>query len=704
MKWFLPVFFVFCVSPTVAHGAEEKAALQQAKELYFSGQQEEALAAYIDLSKKNQDKISFLNAAFIALERNQAKKAVDIMMAAYRIYPQDENILDMLAEALLSDGQYTAAERILSLFPSQKPEKAAFHYINLARAQRGLNERKLAKFNLEMATRSGTHAGLAYYLLGTLQNEDKQYSQARESFAKAVAHDPQFTEARRSYAQALEKTGKKDEAIRQYRMIYTVDKHDDITNKALARLKVNVSAHPTPTSTEKKPLVPSFVTPISIPPLYKPEEVKIGLGVQKNGHPSARTVVQFTMSHPFTITNSHGIALAKGNAGEEWQIHLQQRKPFILTAKGTKIPFKKIITVTPRSNDNTKAPTFILKNIMSGAGMTWMSVTDREYRGKLQVVYNPNLNTLVPINIVTIEEYLLGVIASEMPTQFPADALKAQAVLARTYALKHKNKHKKYGFDLCDSQNCQVYGGVLSESPSGNDAVSTTLGEVLLYEDKPIEGVFSANTGGITQSAQDAGWSETPYLHSVSDYKRLDLENLQPYQFKELLQYPQEAYSRYDKNVSASAFRWARVITIEDLQKEIQRKKKDIGKIVALIPEQRTKSGYVSKLIVKGTKGQITLKKENIIRSNLGLGMLRSSYFIVEPNYENRQLKYFVLYGGGWGHGVGFDQTGAAGRAEEGQHYQTILHHYFPLANFYSPLEQISPSNEFKNSTFLDGF
>lgn len=84
--------------------------------------------------------------------------------------------------------------------------------------------------------------------------------------------------------------------------------------------------------------------------------------------------------------------------------------------------------------------------------------------------------------------------------------------------------------------------------------------------------------------------------------------------------------------------------------------------------------------------------------------MLRSSYFIVEPNYENRQLKYFVLYGGGWGHGVGFDQTGAAGRAEEGQPYQTILHHYFPLANFYSPLEQVSPSSELKNSTFLDGF
>lgn len=693
-----------CVLPTFAQETDESSLLQQAKELYFSGQQEESLASYVDLSKKTKNKVSFLNAAFIALELNQAKKAVDIMMAAYRIYPQDENVLDMLAEAFLSDGQYTAAERILSLLPSQTPDKAAFYYINLARAQRGLNERNLAKFNLEMATRFGTHAGLAYYLLGTLQTEDKQYTQASQSFEKAVAHDPQFTEARRCYARSLEQIGKKAEAIRQYRMIYTVDKHDDITNKALARLHVDPSALATPSAAQRKPLSPSFVSPLSIPPLYKPEEIRIGLGVQKNGRPSARNVVEFTMSHPFTIVNSRSITLAKGNAGEIWQIHLQQRKPFILTPKGKKIPFKKVVTVTPRSNDNTKASTFILKNILSGAGMTWMNVTDREYRGKLEVVYNSSLNTLVPINVITIEDYLLGVIASEMPTQFPAEALKAQAVLARTYALKHKNKHKKYGFDLCDSQNCQVYGGVQSESEKGNGAVSATMGEVLLYEDKPIESVFSANTGGITQSARDAGWSDTPYLHSVSDYKQLDLENLQPYQFKELLQYPQDAYSRYDKNVSPSAFRWARVITVEDLQKAIARKKKDIGQVTALIPQQRTKSGYVSKLIVKGTKGQLTLKKENIIRSNLGLGMLRSSYFIVEPNYENRRLKYFVLYGGGWGHGVGFDQTGAAGRAAQGQPYQSILHHYFPLANFYSPLEQVFSSSEFKNSTFLDGF
>ena len=115
-----------------------------------------------------------------------------------------------------------------------------------------------------------------------------------------------------------------------------------------------------------------------------------------------------------------------------------------------------------------------------------------------------------------------------------------------------------------------------------------------------------------------------------------------------------------------------------DLRALIKRQKKDIGKITAIIPQKRGRSGYVTQVLVKGTNGNITLSKENVIRNNLAPGMLRSSYFIVVPNYENRQLKNFVFYGGGWGHGVGFCQTGSAGRADAGQDYKDILAHYFP--------------------------
>ena len=687
---------IFLLLPLFAQENVEEEQLNQIREIYFSGQPLKALEAYINLSKETNNREAFLNAAFIALEQNQPKNAVDIMMAAYRIYPQDSEVLDMLAESFLADGQYAASERVLSLLP-ENAEKAGFYYINLARTQLGLGERDLAKYNLELAARAGTHTGLANYLLGTLQQQDKQYVKAAESFGKAVAYDPQFTEARRGWADALEKSGHPEEATRQYRTLYTTEKHDAQIARSFERLKARFP-HVKPEVSTTTAVSPLFVAPLPKLANYTPQEVKVGLGIAQNGKPPHRTNVTFSVSQPFTITNLKGVSLARGKANEIWQIVLEQHTAFIVTSQGKKIPFQKLVTISPTPSNAAKASTILVKNIVSGAGMTWMNVADKQYRGKLQVSYNTNLNTLVPINIVTMEEYLQGVISSEMPTQFPLEALKAQAVLARTYALKHIGKHKKYGFDVCDSQNCQVYGGVQSETERGNFAVDSTQGEILTHNDKPIESVFSANTGGITQSAKDAGWTETPYLHSVSDYKNFDFEHLQPYQFKELLQYPLDAYSRYDKNVSRASFRWTRVVTVEDLQRIIRRQKKDIGTITALIPLHRSQSGYVSKLVVKGTKGQVTLNKENAIRANLSLGLLRSSYFIVEPNYEKHKLKYFVLYGGGWGHGVGFDQTGAAGRAEEGQDYQTILNHYFPLAEFYSP-RQVQKN---KNITFLE--
>ncbi len=663
----------------------EQERLQEAGDLYFDYKQDDALEAYIELSKDTANRQAFLNAAFIAMEQNNPKQAVDIMTAAYRKHPQDRETIEMTAEAYLADGQYRSAEKFLSLLP-EDPARAGFFHINLARAQMGLGEKKLAKYNLKMAVRADTHPALANYLLGILYEEEKDYKQAAEVFRQATVYDHQFIEAKKHYAAALEKLGSYNEAYRQYRMIYSSEKHLKDVNAALARLKPRLSRPEKEIVGGKEILKHTFVKPLIPPENVQTKEIKIGLGMRQNGRPSVRSTVHFIPSHDFTITDAQtGKLLARGKAKESWVAVLQNGKPHLLTPANKKIPFTKSVLITPSSKTEGEGHTIIVKNVMSGAGMTWASVDDKEYRGKLQITHHPALNTLIPINIVNIEEYLQGVIASEMPTQFPMDALRAQAVLARTYALKHLGKHKYYGYDLCDTQNCQVYGGVTSESERGNAAVESTMGEILKYKNKPIESVFSANCGGITQSAKEAGWYDTPYLNPVSDYKDFDFNQLQPYHFKELLQYPHDAYSRYGKHVSMAAFRWTRVVDEEDLSQIIKRQKKDIGRITAILPVRRGRSGYVSRLIVKGTKGSVTLNKENVIRNNLSLGMLRSSYFIVEPNYQDRELKYFVFYGGGWGHGVGFDQTGAAGRAEAGQGYQEILKHYFPIADFYSP-------------------
>ncbi|MBR3632585.1 MAG: SpoIID/LytB domain-containing protein [Elusimicrobiaceae bacterium] len=665
-----PVSFCHAVS------TEEK--LAAAAKLYFEGHPQQALQAYIDLSKETQNKDSFLNATFIALEQGNPKQAVDIVSTAYMLYPHDPEITEFTAEAYLADGQYENAEKFFSLLDGGG-EKSEFLLIHVARAQLGMGETELAKHNLQRAATGENHLSLSNYLLGQIYEKEKNWAQAADAYGKAIDYDHQFAEARARYAVCLERNKDYNDAFRQYRILHAASPKNQLYITALQRLRPKITKKEKDLESRKEQKKHTLVKPV-ISLEGNLQTVRVALGTTAGGRPSPRTQLIFSPSHPFTVTiKNTGKTLVIGKGKEIWRAELTNGKAALFSPTGKRYPFQGAIIVTPKSADAMQGATILIQKVMSGAGMTWASVDDKEYRGQLEIIHDKKHNTLLPINIVNIEEYLMGVLSSEMPAGFPMNALRAQAVLARTYALKHLGKHKAYGYDLCDTQNCQVYGGVGAESETGNAAVESTMGQVLFYQNTPIEGVFSANCGGFTQSAQEAGWYPTAYLNPVSDYQDFNFDTLQPYQFKDLLQHPHQAYSRYNKHVSPAAYRWARVIEEADLRQLIQRQKKDIGRITAIIPQKRGRSGYVTQVLVKGTKGNITLSKENVIRNNLAPGMLRSSYFIVVPNYEGRKLKNFVFYGGGWGHGVGFCQTGSAGRAEAGQDYQTILQHYFPL-------------------------
>lgn len=666
---FLPVF--------AADPVEQQ--LKKAADLYFSGKPKEALEDYIQISKQSHPKDSFLNAAFITLEQGKPKEAVDILNAALKFYPDDDTLREFTADAYLADGQFLNAEKLLSTIVNEK--RGEFYNINLARAQMGMGENNLAKHNLQTAAAGKSLVSLSNYFLGLIYEQEKNYLEAAAAYKKAVNYDHQFAEARLHYAASLEKLGDYDEAWKQYRMLRASEKSLPEIGKAIERLRPKLSQKPEEIEKGKKIKTHTFVKPV-LSLDGKLETIRVGLGARGNGAPSIRTSLTFSPSHFFRVIDTQtGKTLATGKGKEEWTVVLKNKKAYVQDPKGKKHPFAKSIKITQQNPSPNEGHTIIIKSVLSGAGMTWVSIDDKEYRGVLEVIYNTRLNALVPVNHINMEEYVMGVMSSEMPSGFPLNALRSQAVLARTYALQKKGKHKSYGYDVCDTQHCQVYGGVSSESEPGNAAVESTMGQVLLYKNRPIESVFSANCGGFTQSAKEAGWFETAYLKPVSDYKDFDFEKLQPYHFADLLRHPHEAYSRYDKHVSPAAYRWARVVEVDELQQIIKKQKRDIGEITAIIPLQRSRSGYVGKLTVQGTKDTITLDKENVIRRNLSLGMLRSSYFIVQPNYQNRKLKNFIFYGGGWGHGVGFCQTGSAGRAEAGQDYKTILKHYFPLAN-----------------------
>ncbi len=144
---------------------------------------------------------------------------------------------------------------------------------------------------------------------------------------------------------------------------------------------------------------------------------------------------------------------------------------------------------------------------------SFLTVGEKGYRGDLRIAKSGAKLQLV--NVVPLESYLLGVVPGEMPKDWPLEALKAQAVAARTYAVSHFVKAK--GFDLYSDWRSQVYYGVASEGPGPTRAVNETKGEILMYEGAPAQTFYFSSSGGRTLSSLDVFGMEIPYLQSVGD-------------------------------------------------------------------------------------------------------------------------------------------------------------------------------------------
>jgi len=273
------------------------------------------------------------------------------------------------------------------------------------------------------------------------------------------------------------------------------------------------------------------------------------------------------------------------------------------------------------------------------------------------------------------------VVSSEMPIKSPVEALKAQAVMARTHALyikKMTHRHKKEGYDLCDGEHCQVYGGVRSESERSRDVVDATRGRVVTYKGKMAQVIYSSNCGGFTQSGKDVtGWGDVPYWKGISDGYSLGGRPSSPWELRQWLSSWPTAFCKPSNDVHPSHFRWSRVVAFRDLEDKLDKKFR-IGKLKSLRPLRRSSSGNVNAIQIVGSRKKVKLDSETQIRSMLGLGSLRSTLFVMETEYDAKgQPAFAVFHGGGWGHGVGLCQSGAMGRAEAGQGYEEIIKAYF---------------------------
>ena len=289
---------------------------------------------------------------------------------------------------------------------------------------------------------------------------------------------------------------------------------------------------------------------------------------------------------------------------------------------------------------------------------------NRRYAGELRVSLNDKKLNI--INYLKLEKYLKSVVGSEMPKEFPLAALQAQAIAARTYALKLLDKNKL--FDLHSTQASQVYLGLESETVKINRAVKSTNSLVLFYKDQLIDAVFHSSSGGRTESSGQVWKYQLPYLKSVIDY---------------------------DHN--STKYRWTNKFTSAELEKIFP----DLGGVNSIHIIDRSNTDRVLKIILYGTNRNKIISGKNLRKKlkllstkfefDLKFNPFNSSKVDNKLTYDNKLVndltpqplplipeEYFLFVRGfGAGHGVGMSQWGAKTMAERGSSFRKILKHYY---------------------------
>lgn len=368
------------------------------------------------------------------------------------------------------------------------------------------------------------------------------------------------------------------------------------------------------------------------------------------------------------------------------------------------------------SENNTMPLVFQGKSISHPFPVTQVGQS-RKYRGAIGVV-NGQKTGLTAFNTILIEEYLYGVIPCEMVASWPQEALKAQAVAARSISLYQYNRYNSRGYNLVDTTATQVYKGVTAETPYTTKAVEETKGEVIKYQGKIAEALYFSTSGGYTESAVNVWGNNVPYLVAMPDI--------------------------YETKPEQKS--WSRNITLTEIDRCLANKNINIGQAQGMKILSRTSSGRVAKMQVIGTAGTYEVNNEQVrtFFSGTNEGSLKSRLFSFEPISSDKQdtkvdtevmilsandlvknklanqyvmsnstletlpnsitiqtetgVKTFenapiegqtrlkntetflgdmIIYGEGFGHGVGMSQSGARGMAEAGYTYDQILQYYY---------------------------
>ena len=422
----------------------------------------------------------------------------------------------------------------------------------------------------------------------------------------------------------------------------------------------------------------------------------------------------------FTLNGKYAVSSGGRSFSGQWTALLQDGR-ILLRDTTAVVEAGDEITLVP---SDPETDSFTLHAVTIGVAFHWQRNEDQTFRGRLKFIVENDRITAV--NILSVEDYLLSVISSEMSATSSAELLKAHAVISRSWLLAQMDKtarlnagEGKYttsfitdteiirwydredhiNFDVCADDHCQRYQGITRASTQiVEQAVRETSGEVLMYEGLICDARYSKCCGGITELFENA-WEPVshPYLQKITDSKQ------QPDGFNDELTQETNAVkwiegvpdafcntndrktlsqvlNNYDQETN-DFFRWKVTYPQKELSALVMEKTGiDFGLITELVPVTRGTSGRIIRLLIKGDRKTMIIGKELEIRKALSKTHLYSSAFFVEKETGGGET-YFTLHGAGWGHGVGLCQIGAAVMGASGYPYSEILMHYFRNAN-----------------------
>ncbi|MDE2509568.1 MAG: SpoIID/LytB domain-containing protein [Elusimicrobia bacterium] len=675
-------------------------ALARARALYFSGDVLIAAEAFEKAVKTSPADVSAWRDGSIAWgEAGRPEKAVAYARRAAAL-DADSRTRTALGWALLREADYADSEAAFADALARDPENS-WAALGSGCAELALGRAAQAVPLLKRAGDDALLLTLSSFYLGRAEEALGDPAAAAEAYKRAVVGDAYFHEGRNPLTRVYLKLKRYNDAWRQLTRLAEAEPSARLTRALMDKVR------PLLTGSAEPRHLNSGRPPISAPATDSETQggiplIRVGIGVTALGKPRPRKSVTVRGSGPWHAYDPKtGRTLAECGAQEAWTVRIvppKKRKGRArLELRGpdgeVRVVPGDLVRLEPK--DPVHGALSLEDDPRKGGPLG----TGRAMRGSIEAALFNRRRSLRLVNIVNLEDYTEGVVGAEMPSNSPLESLKAQALIARTHALLIKTvskRHRREGYDVCDDQHCQVYAGLRAENERTRAAVAATRGQVAVYKGQLAHVLYSSNCGGSSQSGDDIGWGHVPYWTRASDSPAPIAPPASPSELRHYLSTWPATYDKPSGYVHPSHSRWARVIAAKDLEERVNRRHK-IGRLKGLRVLRRAPTGNVEALLLLGSKRNLKLTDEFAIRGVLGAGSLRSTLFVVDTEYARETIpapkkrkghkapapksvlvpKEFVFRGGGWGHAVGLCQSGAIGRAEAGQDYETIVKAYF---------------------------